>query len=70
MRALKFLVPLLIFVGISWFLLKGLSRDPREIPSPLVGKPAPAVRGVDLDGKPFDLAALKGKVVLIEFWAS
>ncbi|MBP7751230.1 MAG: hypothetical protein KA323_11105 [Planctomycetes bacterium] len=36
----------------------------------MVGKPAPAVRGVDLDGKPFDLAALKGKVVLIEFWAS
>ncbi|WP_165232035.1 TlpA disulfide reductase family protein [Aquisphaera insulae] len=36
----------------------------------MVGKPAPAVRGTDLDGKPFDLAALKGKVVLIEFWAS
>jgi peroxiredoxin len=36
----------------------------------LVGKPAPAIRGVDLDGKPFDLADARGKVVLVEFWAS
>ena len=43
MRALKFLLPLALFAGIAWFLLKGLDRDPREIPSPLVGRPAPAV---------------------------
>lgn len=36
----------------------------------LVGAPAPPIRGVDLDGKPFDLAATKGKVVLVVFWAS
>jgi thiol-disulfide isomerase/thioredoxin len=37
----------------------------------LVGKPAPAIRGVDLDGKPFDLGDLKGKkAVLVVFWAS
>jgi peroxiredoxin len=35
-----------------------------------VGKPAPAIRGTDIDGKPFDLAASKGKVVLVIFWAS
>jgi thiol-disulfide isomerase/thioredoxin len=36
----------------------------------MVGKTAPPIRGTDLDGKPFDLAAAKGKVVLVEFWAS
>ncbi len=36
----------------------------------LVGKPAPPIQGTDLDGKPFDLAAEKGKVVLVVFWAS
>jgi thiol-disulfide isomerase/thioredoxin len=36
----------------------------------LVGKPAPALRGTDLDGKPVSLDALKGNVVLIVFWAS
>lgn len=37
----------------------------------LVGKAAPAIRGVDLDGKPFDLGELKGKkAVLVVFWAS
>ncbi|MDG3002524.1 TlpA family protein disulfide reductase [Paludisphaera mucosa] len=36
----------------------------------LVGKPAPAIQGKDLDGRPFDLAALRGKVVLVVFWAS
>jgi peroxiredoxin len=35
----------------------------------LIGQ-APEVKGVQLDGKPFDLASLKGKVVLIDFWAT
>src|SRR5262249_41518264 len=35
-----------------------------------VGKPAPALQGTDIDGKPFDLAASKGKVVLVVFGAS
>jgi thiol-disulfide isomerase/thioredoxin len=37
----------------------------------VVGRPAPAIRGRDLDDKPFDLADFKGKkAVLIVFWAS
>jgi peroxiredoxin len=35
-----------------------------------VGKPAPKITGTDVEGKPFDLAAAKGKVVLVVFWAS
>ena len=41
MRALRFALPVAIFVAITWFLLRGLDRDPREIPSPLIDKPAP-----------------------------
>jgi thiol-disulfide isomerase/thioredoxin len=36
----------------------------------LVGKPAPPIQGTDLDGKAFNLAAEKGKIVLVVFWAS
>jgi thiol-disulfide isomerase/thioredoxin len=35
-----------------------------------VGKPVAPLQGTDIDGKPFDLAALRGKVVLVVFWAS
>jgi peroxiredoxin len=36
----------------------------------LIGKPAPAIQGTDLDGKTVSLADLKGQVVLVVFWAS
>lgn len=35
-----------------------------------VGKPAPALIAPELDGKAFDLAALRGSVVIVNFWAS
>ena len=35
-----------------------------------VGDAAPALKGVTLSGKPFDLAALKGKVVVLNEWAT
>src|SRR5262249_27350366 len=34
------------------------------------GKPAPPIAGNDVDGKPVSLAGLKGKVVLVDFWAT
>jgi len=36
----------------------------------MVGKPAPAIQGTDIEGKPFSLADAKSKVVLVVFWAS
>jgi peroxiredoxin len=36
----------------------------------LIGKPAPAIEGTDLDGKKVSLAEHKGNVVLVVFWAS
>ncbi|MGE0799307.1 MAG: DsbE family thiol:disulfide interchange protein [Lautropia sp.] len=42
MRALKYLLPVIAFAVLAGFLLVGLDRNPQEIPSPLIGKPAPA----------------------------
>jgi len=36
----------------------------------MIGKPAPAIQGTDLDGKSVSLADLTGNVVLVVFWAS
>ena len=35
-----------------------------------VGEPAPAITGTTLDGAPFDLASLRGRPVVVNFWAS
>ena len=40
-RMIKFLLPFALFVIAVGFLAKGLFLDPHEVPSPLVGKPAP-----------------------------
>lgn len=50
--ALRFLIPALLFIGLAVFLLRGLDRNPQEIPSPLIGKPAPAWRMTRLDNVP------------------
>ena len=36
----------------------------------LVGKLAPPIAGPDVDGRPVSLADYKGKVVLVDFWAT
>ena len=33
-----------------------------------IGKPAPEIRGEDIDGQPFQLSDYKGKVVVLDFW--
>ena len=71
-RYLKFLIPLALFVGMAAFLFKGLGMNPREIPSPLIGKPLPEfelprLKGVDQTISNKDLL---GKVVLVNVWAT
>src|SRR6185295_4040412 len=53
-------------------LLVGLSRDPREVPSPLIGKPAPAcvLKQLAEPTKTLGPADLKGNVWLLNVWAS
>jgi cytochrome c biogenesis protein CcmG/thiol:disulfide interchange protein DsbE len=69
---LRFGVPLLVFGVIFYFLLGGLSRDPRLVPSPLVGKPAPAFDLPELDNPDERLANtdLRGSPTLVNVWAS
>jgi thiol-disulfide isomerase/thioredoxin len=37
---------------------------------PTIGKPAPALVVTELDGQTFDLGKLRGKVVLVNYWAT
>ena len=68
----RFLLPLGIFVVVVGFLAVGLTLNPRELPSPLVGKPAPDFSLPQLhdQGKVISSNELKGKVWLLNFWAS
>jgi len=72
MRALKFLIPLAAFGVLAWFLYSGLSLNPREVPSPLIGKPAPAFSLVRLDDpeKTVRREDLLGKPWIMNVWAS
>lgn len=67
---LRWLIVPLVVVPIGWLLFTGLGRDPRVIPSPLVGKPMPAFAGTTLNGDPFSSADLHGKPAVVNFWAS
>ncbi len=66
---LRWILPLtaIPFLGI---LLFGLVRDPDFFPTPLIGNPAPAWHLETLEGDSISLEELRGKVVLLNFWAS
>lgn len=68
----RFLIPLVLFVVLVAFLWAGLSRNPREVPSPLIGRPAPAFELPRLDDpkKRFGPADMRGQVWLLNVWAS
>ena len=72
MKSLRFLLPLAAFVVLLVFLGVGLGLNPREVPSPLIGKPAPAFTLTRLDdaSQKMDLADLRGRVWMLNVWAS
>jgi cytochrome c biogenesis protein CcmG, thiol:disulfide interchange protein DsbE len=72
MKRIRWSIPLVVFIILVAFLWIGLGRDPREVPSPLIGKPAPAFKLTQLHetGKTLSNGDLKGKVWLLNVWAS
>jgi cytochrome c biogenesis protein CcmG/thiol:disulfide interchange protein DsbE len=69
---MKRFLPLGIFLVLAVFLAVGLGLDPREVPSPLIGKAAPAFRLPQLQdpGQMLGTGDLKGKVWILNVWAS
>ena len=65
------LVGVIIAAVLVGILFLGLGKNPNEIRSPLIGKPAPtfALREVGT-GRTVDLASLRGKPVVLNFWAT
>ncbi len=72
MKSLKFLIPLALFVVLAVFLARGLQLNPREVPSPLIGKPAPGFMLPTLadPAKTIKREDLLGKVWVLNVWAS
>ena len=72
MKALRWFIPLAVFIVLVAFLWVGLGRDPSVVPSPLIGKAAPAFKLAQLHNPAESLGVedLKGRVWLLNVWAS
>ena len=68
----RFLLPLIVFAVLVGFLAVGLQHDPHELPSPLVGKPAPAftLPQLAVGAADFSPQQMRGKVWLLNVWAT
>ena len=68
----RYLIPLVLFLVVVGFLAVGLKLDPKKVPSPFIGKPAPAMDLPTLfdPNERITTEQLKGKVWLLNVWAS
>ena len=68
----KFTLPLIVFIALVALLAVGLNLNPREVPSPLIGKPTPAFNVPQLHdaAASFSPREMQGKVWLLNVWAS
>jgi cytochrome c biogenesis protein CcmG/thiol:disulfide interchange protein DsbE len=71
-RSLRYLLPLALFALLAGVLARGLRLDPHEVPSPLIGKPAPGftLPQVDTTLGPLRRDDLLGQVWVLNVWAS
>ncbi|TSA01205.1 MAG: DsbE family thiol:disulfide interchange protein [Methylococcus sp.] len=69
---MRFLIPLGVFLVMVIFLAIGLSLDPRNLPSPLIGKPAPTFQlsKVEEPSQALTPESFRGRVILLNVWAS
>ena len=72
MKALKYIIPLAVFLALAIFFAIGLTRDPRVVPSPFIDKAAPQFRLEQLHEPKlaFTPQEMKGKVWMLNVWAS
>jgi cytochrome c biogenesis protein CcmG/thiol:disulfide interchange protein DsbE len=61
---------LVIAIPVILLLASGFGRDPNAIASPLLNKPAPRFTLRTLDNRPVSMANLRGRPVVLNFWAS
>ena len=68
----RYLIPLLVFLVMLGFLAVGLGLNPREVPSPLINKPAPAFKLPTLAAPDKSISSqdLRGTVWVLNVWAS
>lgn len=68
----RYLIPLAVFLVLLGFLGVGLTLNPREVPSPLINKPAPQFRLPTLaaPGQFVSAQDMRGKVWILNVWAS
>lgn len=71
-RRVLFVVPLLVFAALVAVFAIGLTLDPREVPSPLIGKPVPQFALEPVKGRTLGLSTrdLQGEVSLVNVFAS
>ncbi len=69
---MRFIIPIVVLVGLLALFIVGLQHDPREVPSPLIGKSAPTFDLPTVSGTPPRMTErdLRGKPVLVNFFAS
>ncbi len=66
------LIPVVAFASLTLVLGYGLTRDPSEVPSPLIGKPVPEFSLPPVQGRTQALSSsdLEGEVSLVNVFAS
>jgi cytochrome c biogenesis protein CcmG, thiol:disulfide interchange protein DsbE len=68
-RLWRWLIPLAT-IPVLGLLAYGFRVDPRAVPSPLIGRLATPFTLVTLEGMSLSLESARGKVVVLNFWAS